>query len=47
MPNIPAKKLGTTEKVKKFFTKKYEPYVIGRTSIRNNKVKLNGNINWT
>ena len=32
--------------VKKFFTKKYKPYVIGKVSKGNNKVKLNGNINW-
>ncbi len=34
------------EKVKKYFSKQYEPYVIGQIIKGNNKVKLNGNINW-
>ena len=34
------------KKVKKYFTKEYKPYVIGRISRGNNKVKLNGKINW-
>ena len=34
------------EKVKKFFTKEYKPYVIGSNTKGNNKIKLNGNINW-
>ena len=33
-------------KVEKLFTKKFKPYVIGKISQGNNKVKLNGNINW-
>ncbi len=33
--------------VKKFFTKKYKPYVIGKISKGKNKFKLNGKINWT
>jgi phosphoribosylformylglycinamidine cyclo-ligase len=33
-------------KIKKYFTKKYEPYVIGKISKGKNKVKLNGSINW-
>ena len=33
-------------KIKKYFTKEYEPYVIGRISKGSNKVKMNGNINW-
>ena len=33
-------------KVKKFFTKMYQPYVIGKISKDKNKVKLNGSINW-
>jgi len=33
-------------KIKKFFTKKYEPYVIGRISKGVDKVKLNGAIKW-
>ncbi len=34
------------EKVKKYFTKDFEPYVIGKISKGKNKVKLNGSINW-
>ena len=34
------------EKVKSFFTKKYEPYVIGSVTKGLGKVKLNGSINW-
>ena len=34
------------EKVRKHFSKKFEPYVIGKISRGNNKVKLNGSINW-
>ena len=34
------------EKVKKFFSKKYKPYVIGKISKGKNKVKLNGTISW-
>ncbi len=34
------------EKVKKYFTKKFKPYVIGKISKGKNKVKLNGSINW-
>jgi len=33
-------------KVKKFFKKKYKPYIIGQISKGNNKVILNGRINW-
>ena len=33
-------------KVKKFFTKEYEPYVIGKIVSGKNKVKLNEKINW-
>ena len=33
-------------KVQKFFPKKYKPYVIGRISKGNKKVRLNGRINW-
>ena len=33
-------------KVKKFFTKKYKPYIIGKISKSKNKVKLNGTFNW-
>jgi len=34
------------EKVKKYFTKEFKPYVIGKISKGKNKVKLNGSINW-
>ena len=34
------------DKVKKHFTNKFKPYVIGKISKGKNKVKLNGNINW-
>ena len=33
-------------KINKYFSKKYKPYVIGKISEGKNKVKLNGNINW-
>ena len=34
------------KKVKKYFSKNFEPYVIGKIITGNNKVKLNGKINW-
>jgi len=34
------------ESVKKYFTKKFKPYVLGKISKGKNKVKLNGSINW-
>ena len=34
------------DKVKKYFTKEFKPYVIGKISKGNNKVKLDGSINW-
>ena len=33
-------------KINKYFSKNYKPYVIGKVSKRLNKVKLNGKINW-
>ena len=33
-------------KVKKYFTNRFKPYVIGKISKGKNKIKLNGNINW-
>ena len=33
-------------KVKKYFNKKFKPYVIGKISTGRNKVKLNGSIDW-
>ncbi|MDC3028696.1 AIR synthase-related protein, partial [Candidatus Pelagibacter sp.] len=35
------------DKIKKYFTKEYQPYVIGRILKGKKKVKLNGKINWT
>ena len=34
-------------KVLKFFSKEYKPYIIGKISKGNKKVKLNGSINWS
>ena len=34
------------DKVKKYFTKEFKPYMIGKISKGKNKVKLNGSINW-
>ena len=34
-------------KIKKFFTKEYQPYVIGEIITGKNKVKLNGKIDWS
>ena len=34
------------KKVIKYFASKYKPYVIGKISKGNNKVRLNGSINW-
>jgi phosphoribosylformylglycinamidine cyclo-ligase len=34
------------QKVKRYFTKEFKPYVIGKISRGRNKVKLNGSINW-
>ena len=34
------------DKVKKYFTKEFKPYVIGKISKGRIKVKLNGSINW-
>ena len=34
------------KKVKKYFSTNYKPYVIGKISQGNNKIKLNGSINW-
>ncbi len=35
------------KKINKFFSKEYRPYVIGKISKGENKVKLNGSINWS
>ena len=34
------------KKITKYFSRDYRPYVIGKISQGNNKVKLNGSINW-
>jgi len=34
------------DKVKKYFTKEFKPYEIGKISKGKNKIKLNGSINW-
>jgi len=34
------------EKIKKYFSKQFKPYIIGKISKGKNKVKLNGSINW-
>ncbi len=34
------------EKIKKYFSKQFKPYIIGKISKGKNKVKLNGTINW-
>ena len=34
------------ENIKKHFTKKFKPYIIGKISTGRNKVKLNGSVNW-
>jgi phosphoribosylformylglycinamidine cyclo-ligase/phosphoribosylamine--glycine ligase/phosphoribosylglycinamide formyltransferase/phosphoribosylformylglycinamidine cyclo-ligase len=35
------------DKIKKFFTKEFKPYVIGKISSGKNKIKLNGKIDWS
>ena len=34
------------KKITKYFSRDYKPYIIGKISKGNNKVKLNGSINW-
>ena len=34
-------------KVTKFFTKEFKPYVVGKISLGKNKIKLNGKIDWS
>ena len=34
-------------KVKKFFSKNYKPYVIGKIITGKNKIKINEKINWS
>ncbi len=40
-------KPGNLKKIKKFFTKEYQPYVIGEITTGKNKVNLNGKIDWS
>ena len=40
-------KSNNVNKVKKYFSKKFKPYVIGKIIKGNNKVKLNAKINWS
>ena len=35
------------DKTKKYFTKEFKPYVIGKIGSGKNKVKINGKINWS
>ena len=35
------------KKIRKFFSKEYKPYVIGKIYEGKNKVKLNGSVNWS
>ena len=35
------------KRITKFFTKSFKPYVIGKITLGNNKVKLNGKIDWS
>ena len=34
------------EKIKRYFSKQFEPYIIGKILKGKNKVKLNGSVNW-
>jgi phosphoribosylformylglycinamidine cyclo-ligase len=34
-------------KIKKFFTNEFTPYVIGKISPGKNRIKLNGKIDWS
>ena len=35
------------KKIQKYFTKQYQPYIIGKVILGKNKVKLNGKIDWS
>ena len=35
------------DKIKRYFSKEFKPYIIGKVIRGNNKTKLNGSINWT
>ena len=34
------------ENIKRYFTKEFQPYIIGKISTGRNKVKLNGSVSW-
>ena len=34
-------------KIRKFFTKEFKPYIIGKITAGKSKVKLNGKIDWS
>ena len=34
------------KKITKYFSREHQPYVVGKISNGNKKVKLNGSINW-
>jgi phosphoribosylformylglycinamidine cyclo-ligase len=38
--------LKNVNQIKKFFTKEFKPYIIGKITTGKNKIKLNGKINW-
>ena len=40
---VNSKKLG---KIKKYFSKEFEPYIIGKISKGKNKIRLDGSVNW-
>ena len=42
-----ADEIPNPNKIKKFFTKKYKPYVIGKINSGKNKIKFNEKINWS
>ena len=35
------------KKISKFFTKEFQPYIIGKIITGKNKVRLNGKIDWS
>ena len=34
-------------KIKKFFSRDFQPYIIGKVTSGKNKIKLNGKIDWS
>ena len=35
------------DKINKYFSKNYKPYIIGKISKNKNKLKFNGSVNWS